>query len=184
MYKKIFATISLVGIGIVGRLVPHVPNATPISAISLMGSKHIGRMWAVAIPIIAMIFSDAIIGFYNWKILVSVYISFVLIGLLSAFTKKYPGLVPTSFVLVGSSVIFFIVTNFTVWLCSPWYAKNIGGLLYAYELGLPFFRNMVVGDVVYAASLFGVFEVVRRISVNRLYRLAGGVALLKKEEIL
>ncbi|MDP2656406.1 MAG: hypothetical protein Q8P11_02475 [bacterium] len=164
MFKKILAIIGLVGIGTMGRLVPHIPNMTPITAIAVTGSKYVGKWWAVCIPITAMFFSDAIIGFYNWKILASVYLSFALISILSAITRKYPGVVPTGLVVLSSSALFYLVTNFTVWLFSPWYVKNIGGLLYAYELGVPFFRNMLIGDVVYTMILLGAIEGVRIIS--------------------
>lgn len=160
MRAKVLAIASLVGIGIAGRLIPHLPNATPMTAITLAAAKHVGGASALLIPLGVMLISDAVIGFYDWRILISVYASFGLISALSILARKYPQRVPTELVLISSSLLFFLVTNFTVWLFSPWYAKSIEGLLYAYTLGLPFLRNMLLGDIVYAFALLGAFAVV------------------------
>lgn len=158
MPTKLLSIVSLVGVGIVGRLIPHIPNATPITAVTLTASKYVGRLSAILIPIITMLITDAIIGFYDWRILIGVYASFMLISILGIIARKYPKILPTSFVLLSASLFFFLVTNFSVWLFSPWYEKSISGLLYCYTLGLPFLRNMLLGDISYALALFGVFE--------------------------
>ena len=156
--KKILAILGLIGVGIAGRLIPHAPNATPITAVTIAARKYVGRTWAFVIPLAAMVISDAVIGFYNWKIMLSVYSSFVFIACASKFAKRYGNPASLMLLAVVSSLIFFLVTNFTVWIFSPWYAKSISGLLYCYELGIPFLRNMLVGDVAYTALLVGAFE--------------------------
>ncbi|TAK58570.1 hypothetical protein EPO14_01870 [Patescibacteria group bacterium] len=158
MPSKLLSIISLIGVGIVGRLIPHIPNATPITAVTLTASKYVGRLSAILIPIITMLITDAIIGFYDWRILVSVYASFMLISLIGIIAQKYPKLLPMGFVLISASLLFFLVSNFSVWLFSPWYEKSISGLMYCYTLGLPFLRNMLLGDISYALALFGAFE--------------------------
>ncbi len=60
--------------------------------------------------------------------------------------------------VMASSVLFFLVTNFAVWAASSWYPPTFEGLIASYIAGLPFLRNMFIGDVFYAASLLGVFE--------------------------
>lgn len=159
MHKKLLAIAGLIGIGVAGRLLPHLPNATPITSIALAGSKYIGRVWAVVIPIAALCMSDIVLGFYNWRILLSVYISFALIGIMSTVAKRYPDTVPTGFFIPSASLIFFLITNFAVWIFSPWYEKSIWGLLYCYTLGLPFMTYMFLGDLVYTAAFLGVFRV-------------------------
>jgi hypothetical protein len=162
--QKLFSILGLVGVGVLGRLVPHLPNATPITAITVSGSRYVGRVWAVVIPLLAMALSDVVIGFYDWKVLLSVYLSFALIGVATSLLKKDTGIMPTMLFVVGSSLLFFVITNFTVWLSSPWYEKSIPGLLYCYYLGLPFLRNMLVGDLVYSTILlYGLQTILRNI---------------------
>jgi hypothetical protein len=159
--EYIFVALGLLVFTVVMRLVPHLPNATPVSALAFVGSVYLGRRWAVILPLVALFFSDIFIGFYDWRIMASVYGSFALIGVLSWVLKKRPDISSTVAVAVSSPILFFLVTNFAVWLFSPWYVKELSGLLYSYELGLPFLRSMFLGDFLYVPLFFGVFEASR-----------------------
>lgn len=162
MDKKylILIAIVLVIFGAAMRLLPHTPNFTPITAIALLGSWYFGKRWGVFLALAAMFFSDLLIGFYTWQIMFSVYFSFALVGLIGWVAAKYRSVFALGFATLGSSVLFFLITNAAVWLYSPWYVKNFSGLMYSYELGLPFFRNMLSGDIVYTAALFCAVEAV------------------------
>jgi len=154
----------LFGIGV--RLFPHTPNMTPITAIAFTGGLYLGRKWSIALPLLVLLASDYLMGFYDWKIMLSVYGSFAIIGLLGFVVAKYRTIFSVGFSLVGSSVLFFLITNAAVWAFSPWYAKTVSGLFYSYELGLPFLRNMLLGDVLYMTALAGVFEGVRLLQAS------------------
>lgn len=155
--KTVLSILGLIAIGLVGRLLPHPPNTTPVTAISFAAGKYIGSTWAVVIPFLVMVISDVFIGFYDWKVLVSVYGSIAIISGISILARNAR---PTTviFLVMASSVLFFIVTNFAVWAASSWYAPTLEGLVASYIAGLPFLRNMFIGDVFYAATLLGAFE--------------------------
>lgn len=157
--QVIFIAVVLTTFGIFMRLVPHWPNLTPVTAIAFAASLYLSRCWSVTLPLVVMFLSDLVIGFYDWRIMLSVYGAFTLIGLGSWLSRKYYRAVPVGLMLVSSSLFFFLVTNAAVWLFSPWYEKSLTGLFLAYELGLPFLRNMMFGDLIYTALLVGVFEV-------------------------
>jgi len=55
---------------------------------------------------------------------------------------------------LASSVVFFIVTNFGVWLTSGMYALDSTGLGTCYVAALPFFRNSLLGDLGFTSALF------------------------------
>jgi len=154
----------LIFFGITVRLLPHAPNMTPVTAIAFVGSLYLGRRWAIALPLLTLFLSDMLIGFYDWKIMFSVYGSFALIGLWSFISTKSRSVLPVGLSVVGSSILFFLITNGAVWAFSPWYEKTISGLLYSYELGLPFLRNMLVGDLLYTTILVFAFESVFALS--------------------
>ena len=40
------------------------------------------------------------------------------------------------------------------------YEQTFRGLMQSYEMGLPFFRNTLLGDLFYVALLFGAYELV------------------------
>ena len=164
--EPILIALALVGIGIAGRLMPHYPNATPITTLALAGKRYLGRRWSLTLPIVAMLASDFIIGFYNWRVMASVYGSFFLVGLLSWCLKKNSGPIAFGIVALVSSLLFFLVTNFAVWLLYPWYAKSFAGLIYCYTLGIPFLRNMIIGDLLYTSALLGAGKL---IGYTRLY---------------
>lgn len=158
MGKKVAIASLLVLLGAVGRLMPHPPNATPITAVALAASKHLGRAWSVIIPLVAMLITDSILGFYDLRILLSVYVSFALIGGMGWVLRKQQGLGTSVLIILSASILFFLITNFAVWFFSPWYEKSISGLLYCYTLGLPFMRNMLIGDLFYSTVLLGLHQ--------------------------
>ena len=147
-------------IGVSSRLLPHFPNFTPISAIALFGGVYFSRKIAFLLPLIIMVISDIFIGYYEVGLMISVYGSFficVLLGLWLKNHKKWYTVLGSS---VFASLIFFFITNFAVWIFTPWYAKTIFGLIQCYLMALPFFRNALLGDLFYVIIFFGTYETV------------------------
>lgn len=152
-------------------IIPHLPNFAPIAAMALFGGVYfLNKKYALIIPLAAMIISDIFIGFYNPWIMASVYGSFLLIGILGLWLKKHktvPNIIGAS--LIGS-VAFFLITNLAVWAVPfSFYPHTLQGLLQSYMMGLPFFRNTLMGDLFYTGTMFGLMEVV--LLVSRRYQL-------------
>ena len=59
---------------------------------------------------------------------------------------------------LSASLLFFIISNFGVWLTSPMYDLSISGFIACYVAAIPFFHMTVLGDLFYCGVLFGVFE--------------------------
>ena len=57
---------------------------------------------------------------------------------------------------LAGSVSFFVVSNFAVWAVWNMYPKTLGGLGACYVAAVPFFRNAVVSDLLFAAAFFGI----------------------------
>ena len=152
----------IIGLAVLARLVPHIPNFTPIAAMALFGGVYLNRRYAILVPLAAMAFSDVFIGFYSPVVMVFVYGSFVLTGLIGLWLKKRKDLGNVIFAAVGASVLFFLITNFAVWL-GGWYPRSIAGLIESYTLALPFFRNTLVGNLFYTGVFFGGYELVLKL---------------------
>lgn len=90
-----------------------------------------------------------------------IYGAFFGIGLMAFFLMKKPSVLRLLATSTLAAVIFFLVTNFGSWLhpAAP-YAKDISGLMASYEAGIPFFRNGLVGDVLFSFVLFGAFDLI------------------------
>jgi hypothetical protein len=154
---KYVAALLLIAVAAFSRMLPHPSNFTPIAAIALFGGVYLDKRFAFVVPILAMLASDFFIGFYGgmyW-----VYGSFVLIGLIGLWLKNHK----TPMLVLGgtlaSSILFFIVTNFGVWMTpGSIYAHNWAGLVECYVAAIPFFRNTLGGDLLFVAVMFGLYE--------------------------
>lgn len=134
------------------RLTPHVPNVVPIGALALFSGMTIPNIGGFLLPLIVMVISDIFLGFHST--IPYVYGSFILITVIGYSLHKK--ITPLS-VGLGSlfgSVLFFIITNFGVWVTSTQYEKSVSGLMNAYIMGLPFFRNTILGDLFYNVLFF------------------------------
>lgn len=143
------------------RLLPHLPNFAPIAAMALFGGTYLNKRYALIVPLVAMVVSDIFIGFYNPWILASVYGSFILIGLLGMWLKNNKTVSNVIGASLLGSVLFFLITNFAVWAVPhSFYPHTLQGLVNSYTMGLPFFRNTLMGDLFYVSVMFGLMEAV------------------------
>jgi hypothetical protein len=150
--KKQLVIISFIVIAVLLRLLPHIPNVTPVTAVALFsGAYFTNKKFAFIIPLLMMVLSDLFLGFSG--ITLFVYAAFILVSYIGVSTKKM-----TVKTILLSSVSFFVITNFGVWLMA--YPKTINGLLECYTLAVPFFRNSLIGDFFYAGILYYGFEFV------------------------
>ncbi len=62
-----------------------------------------------------------------------------------------------------ASLSFFLLSNFGVWL--SWYPHSLVGLKNCYILALPFYRNTLIGDVVFGL-VFSLFVLLPKSLVN------------------
>ncbi|MBD3380542.1 MAG: hypothetical protein GF408_08815 [Candidatus Omnitrophica bacterium] len=149
----------LILLGILLRLVPHAANMAPVAAIALFAGAYLDRRIAPWVPLAIMVASDLVIGlhdvvFYTWG-------AFLLTGFMGVFTlreKRTPARVMG--VTAGASILFFLITNFGVWLA--WYPRTFAGLADCYVKALPFIRNTLASNLIAAAVLFGVYELLAR----------------------
>jgi hypothetical protein len=138
------------------RIIPHWPNFTPIAAMALFSGTYLQKKhMAFIIPLAAMFISDLILGLHQWML--AVYASFALVVFIGIFIRKRVGIVSVLAASVISSLLFFIVTNFAIWLGSPYYPQNPAGLTECYMAGIPFLNNGILGDLFFNALFFGGF---------------------------
>lgn len=146
---------------IILRVIPHLPNFAPIAALALFGGTYLNKKYALILPLIVLFLSDILIGFYNPWIMFSVYGSFLLIGLMGLWLKKHKNLPNVLGASLLGSILFFLITNFAVWAVPySFYPHTLNGLTQSYLMGLPFFRNTLMGDLFYVGAMFGLYELV------------------------
>lgn len=140
------------------RMIPHVPNVTPLAAIALFGGFYFDKKFAIIAPLGAMLVSDYFIGFSpDWMF---VYGSLVAIGAMAVLMQGRKSVAVVAGTTLVSSLLFFVVTNFGVWVAQSWYPKTVAGLIDCFTLAIPFLRYTVAGDMFYVAVMFGIYEAV------------------------
>jgi len=150
----------LIIFGIISRIIPHPPNFSPVTAIALFsGLNFFNKKIAFTIPLVILIISDFFLGFSLINLFV--YISFLTVVFIGTRIKKIR--VNNIFL---SSLIFFLISNFGVWLIG--YPKTPDGLLLCYTMAIPFFGYSIAGDLFFG-FLFKVSfqEISKKIITNK-----------------
>lgn len=171
--RFLFLTITIL-IAAFSRILPHPYNFTPIGAIALFGGALFpDKKVAFAIPLISMVLSDIFlqlisgIGWHNT--ILYVYGSFILITFIGIYLRR--NICARNIILASlvSSILFFLITNFGVWVVSR-FKGGLQGLIATYALGIPFYNNdifgsflfnTIAGDLFYCSVLFGGFYLVQ-----------------------
>jgi hypothetical protein len=162
MNKERLVTLTLIILAAAtARLLPHPHNVAPIAAIALFAGAHFERKWqAFVLPLLAMLVSDAIIGFYDamWV----TYLAFATVVCLGFLLRKNKSFLAVAGATVSGSVLFFLVSNFALWMHHNLYPHTLDGIMESYTMALPFFRNTLIGDLFYSGLLFGGFALAER----------------------
>ena len=141
------------------RLIPHPPNFAPITALALFSGAHFSRKWlAFVIPLSALLLSDVVLGFYRQMWIV--YGSFCLIANIGLLLRRRTNPYTVAGASLGSSLLFFFLTNLGVWIFGSLYPKTLEGLVTCFVAALPFLQNTILGDGFYAILLFGALRIV------------------------
>lgn len=158
--SKSLIVLSLILIAVASRYFPHPANFSPILAISLFAGAHFAsKKLSLFLPIAALLISDLILGFHDQML--PVYAMSLLIVVAGWQLRTSPSVGKIALMSLGSSVAFFIVTNFYVWLMG-YYTYDLNGLVQCYIMAVPFFQNTLLGDAFYTTVLFGGFALIER----------------------
>ncbi len=166
MKTKLFSTqfifvVSLIILAVVSRLLPHLPNFTPLAAIALFGGALIPRKsLAYLVPLVVLLISDIIIGLH--VTMIAVYACLIFTVALGTWVRKNMNTVNVMAMTLVSSVVFYLVTNFAVWMTGMvGYPMNLGGLVDSYIAAIPFFRWELLGNLFYVTVFFGSYALVK-----------------------
>ncbi len=159
------------------RLIPHTLasslfNFSPIGGIALFSAAYFkNKYMSYLLPLAALWVSNLLINniFYaqyfdgfSWFANPEVYFAFLLIVLMGSSLLKKISMPRLAIAAVSSSLVFFVVTNFYVWLNTILYPKNMAGLASCYVAAIPFYWNTLASDLLYVGVLFGLFEYAKR----------------------
>ena len=166
-------TLVLIAIGMIlaaalSRIAFYPLNFSPVIAMALFGGAVIkDKKLAFVLPLLAMFISDVLFevtniapGFWGWGQLAG-YGILALITVFGFNLKKINPLNVAGFSIV-SSLIFFFLSNSSVWLFESMYAKSFSGWMSCLAAGIPFLKNGLAADLVYSTVFFGGFVLLER----------------------
>ena len=156
---------------------PALANVTPLMALVLCGAVYFParRLWLA--PLAALVLSDLYLDQYyaaagdTWAwtsalVRTLCFAAAVPLGLAVARRRNWGSLLAAT--LTGS-VLFYLATNTDAWLRDPAYARTAAGWWQALTVGRPefqptllFFRNTLVGDLVFTSLFAGAMEFAAR----------------------
>lgn len=149
--------ISLLILAVLSRWVSHLWNFTLLGGAFLFaGAFFQDKKTAVALMLSSMLISDFVIGFHDQML--AVYFAYLIIVVLGFLLTTAPGRVKILGLSVLGSFSFFLITNFAVWYQGLMYPMTLSGLMDCFVMGIPFYKNQLISDVL---SSFAFFEVAR-----------------------
>jgi hypothetical protein len=154
--------IGVVVLGACARLLPHPWNFTPLMAIGLFGGSQARKAsTGVLVTLLALVLSDAVLGFYPgfWY----VYAAALIPVLLGRLIHNRGGAGAIAAAALASSLSFFLITNFMFCSNGGFYPHTTAGLSACYLAGIPFYQNQVLGDAVYTVAIFGGYAALNRL---------------------
>ena len=150
--------IILLVLGVISRLVVHIPNFTPVIAIALFSGLYLKRSQSIILPLVLLAITDIIIGFHQTMPFVwGGMILCVLIGQKLREKRNAKTIFTGSLI---SSIIFFLVSNLGVWLVGGLYPLTAKGFADCFIMAVPFFKMELLSTLVYAFLMFGLYEAI------------------------
>jgi hypothetical protein len=148
------------------RLVPHIPDVTPLTGLALFSGAYLKRGQALWVPLAALACSDLFLPAEPLSTRLSVYGSFALIVLIGWWLRKRKQISSIILASLAGSTVFYLITNFAFLYPASMYSHNWSGIMTSYFMALPFFRNALFGDLVYTGFLFGAYAFANRIALH------------------
>jgi|GEM_PF-572756 len=149
---------------VLGRWLPHPPNWTPVGGVAITGSKSLGTLQTLMVILTGIWLSDLWINniMYpshqfiwltnGWAYLSLAYTGMVLIS--RYVSTRVPSAIMSWFLRSTlASLVFYVISNFGVWMASDLYPSTIGGLLACYAMAIPFLASAWMADMCFSGIL-------------------------------
>ena len=165
--RRFWFLVAVSVVAAVSRIIPHPMNFAPMTALALFGgATFASRRAAFLVPLAALLLSDCLLqatyklgwqtswGFYPGQWLAYACMA-ATIGL-GALIRGRAGVPMIAAATLAGSLLFFLVTNFPGQYGLAWWNPvTPAGISTSYADAIPFFRNALLGNAVYATLMFG-----------------------------
>jgi hypothetical protein len=143
-------------------------NFTPVGAIAMFAGTYFkNKFKAYLVPLSVLLLSDLLLTYTftgQWNLFYEgftmVYLSFAFMVFIGSLIRK----VSIHTVLLGSLasvLVHWLLTDIQPWLYGTMYSKDLTGYIHALIAAIPFEKNLLIGNLVFGAILYGVFELAK-----------------------
>ena len=141
-------------------------NFSPVMAIVFCAAVYLRDAWRWAIPALALIGSDLILGHPVASWTIAVYGCYALAFGLGHWASKGKSWAKLGGGLAAGSLLFYVITSTAAWAVNPAYLKSLAGWFQALTVGDPafqpqawtFLRNSLVSDLLFGGLFVGTME--------------------------
>jgi len=172
--SNVILMLGLITLAIITRLpnhflLGHVANFASINAIALFSGASFRKRDALCVTLMSILLSDCVVNYklfatwspfylgWYWQ-----YSSYALIALLGVLLKHRKNPIYLLLTSLSASMLFFVISNLGVWLSTTMYPMTAHGLLTCYIAAMPFFKQTVISDVLFAFMLFYAYPFLKR----------------------
>ena len=169
--NNIAVAIILIALAVISRLIPHLWNFTSVGAVILFSTFYFkNKQISYLIPLAIIMISDLCLLYLQNKPLAStgIYICFLLYIPLGSLIIKEVKTKNIALAGISGATLFFITSNFLVWIPGTMYPLSLSGLITCYTAAIPFFLNHIAGNLFWSFMIFGIYQ----LSVNSINNLS------------
>lgn len=178
-HKNTLIILGIIVLVAASRLLPEsIANFTAIGAIAFMGGALFENKWLkYLLPISILAISDLALNtlvyseftnsglFYDGMLWV--YLPFVISVFIGQRMLKQMNVSKVLLTALVSGSIFFLLSNFGVWMSGVLYPKTATGLVEAYTMGIPFFRSTLLGNMFYGLLIYYAYQFATKTSTSK-----------------
>lgn len=147
---------------VLARTIPHLPNLSPYASLILLTGCQLNRRQAMMMTLLSLLASDIALAwlthtavFGSWTLFT--YTGFIAIAAGSYFLHQGRTLTRVACYAIGSTMGYWLWTNFGTWALSGLYPHSTAGLSACMIAGLPFLQNSLFSALIFVPLFFGIF---------------------------
>lgn len=153
----------IIALAIAARFIPGAANFSPVYAGLLFGGVYLKKRDSIWFPILLLAGSDLLVNsllyqtsfqpeqILNW-------VGFAAIVMVGWWLQNRVSVRNVLVASIAGPSVFFLISNFAVWISAGMYPPTLGGLGACYTAGIPFYGNSLISGVLFSGILFGAYE--------------------------
>lgn len=153
----------IIALAIAARFIPGAANFSPLYAGLLFAGVYLKKRDSIWFPILLVAGSDMLVNAllyhlsFQWMQSLN-WLAFAAIVLVGWWLQKRVTVRNVLIASVAGPSVFFLISNFAVWLSGGLYPPTFGGLEACFAAAIPFYGNSLISGVLFSGILFGAYE--------------------------